>query len=462
MPLDAGIYGLSGGGRQSSIADPFAVRAAQIEIQNRQMQAEGLAEQRRAIAEERQQRMAAAQREEAEAVGLRNLTAYTPETLFPIVGPEKGTKILKAMEDFRIGEMKNADDVRKSMSTRLAGLEALPESLRPEWYKAVVDDYAQKGLVDPSKVQPYSPEVLEAMKLELMTPEQRAARDRPIHVGDSLVKEGADGKYQSVYTAPPKENESGVGTLGDFMDSYAQSLGLKSGRQLSPPQKLKAKAQFEAAGRAPSSGSDAVEWVNRGGKAVQIKKGTAQLGDEPWTNARENQRKVTSGAAGRLSELDTALDDVGVLKSTLSSTKGATGTTAKIGAMLPNAVTDITGLGETAKIRQAAIDRVKQVIGKALEGGVLRKEDELKYEKILPTIADSPAVVEAKIKGLEAAIKQRKSRDLDALQDAGYDTSKFLARDGSVPMITPAGVPVMVPAEKVEEFIRRGGKRAGG
>ena len=51
----------------------------------------------------------------------------------------------------------------------------------------------------------------------------------------------------------------------------------------------------------------------------------------------------------------------------------------------------------------AVIDRVKQVIGKALEGGVLRKEDEVKYEKILPTIYDSAALVRSKLDGLESA-----------------------------------------------------------
>ena len=40
----------------------------------------------------------------------------------------------------------------------------------------------------------------------------------------------------------------------------------------------------------------------------------------------------------------------------------------------------LTGWGTDAKKKQALIDRVKQVIGKTLEGGVLRKEDEVKYE----------------------------------------------------------------------------------
>lgn len=153
--------------------------------------------------------------------------------------------------------------------------------------------------------------------------------------------------------------------------------------------------------------------------------------------ARTTGRPVTSGDAGRVSELDTSLDDLAVLRQTVlpvdpKSGKvqefGTTGTAAKVGAMLPNAVTEFTGWGSDAKSRQAVIDRVKQVIGKALEGGVLRKEDEYKYEKILPTIGDPAPVVETKLNGLEQAIALRRDRQIDALEDAGYDVNKFRER----------------------------------
>lgn len=53
-----------------------------------------------------------------------------------------------------------------------------------------------------------------------------------------------------------------------------------------------------------------------------------------------------------------------------------------------------------AQTLQANIARVKQVIGKALEGGVLRKEDEIKYAKILPTLNDTDAVAQNKIQAI--------------------------------------------------------------
>ena len=62
-----------------------------------------------------------------------------------------------------------------------------------------------------------------------------------------------------------------------------------------------------------------------------------------------------------------------------------------------------------AKNLQSSIDRVRQVIGKALEGGVLRKEDEEKYKKILPTIIDNKETAIYKIQQIYQAL----DRDLN-------------------------------------------------
>jgi hypothetical protein len=155
-------------------------------------------------------------------------------------------------------------------------------------------------------------------------------------------------------------------------------------------------------------------------------------------------RSATSGDANRIAEFDTSLDDVDVLAETLGA-DGSTGTVAKLQAILPNAVTEATGIGIGAKQRQAVIDRVKQVIGKALEGGVLRKEDEYKYTKILPTIADAPDVAKSKMDGLRSAIELRRQRTLEALADAGYDTSDFEARRGTA----TKSAPTLAPGEKL-------------
>jgi hypothetical protein len=161
-------------------------------------------------------------------------------------------------------------------------------------------------------------------------------------------------------------------------------------------------------------------WVIRDGKQLRISENEYQPGDQP-ASTREQGRSVTSGDAGRIADFDTSMDDVDVLERDL----GQTGAASKLGAMLPNVVTEVFGWGESAKQRQAVIDRVKQVIGKALEGGVLRKEDEAKYEKILPTIGDAPQVAKVKIAGLRSALIQRRQRFVDSLEDANYDVKGF-------------------------------------
>lgn len=184
-------------------------------------------------------------------------------------------------------------------------------------------------------------------------------------------------------------------------------------------------AMERASSARQSDGEPLVAVIGDDGQPVYLPRSQAQ-GRRPASN-REQGRPVTSGDAGTIADFTTALDDIVAVRGVLAGSK-ATGAVAQAGAALPNAITELTGWGSTAKQKQATIDRVKQVIGKALEGGVLRKEDELKYAKILPTIGDTPEVVAAKLDGLEAAIKQRQQVKIDALADAGYDVERFRQR----------------------------------
>lgn len=169
-------------------------------------------------------------------------------------------------------------------------------------------------------------------------------------------------------------------------------------------------------------------------------------------STREQGRAVTSTDAGTLAELQSSLDDLSVMKDELLGPAGpdgkrtptgagtATGTAARLGAMVPDAITEWWGVGSNAKQKQALIDRVRQVIGKALEGGVLRKEDEEKYKKILPVIQDPPEIVSTKLNNLEKAISAKSDRLLEALEDANYDVTKYRGRRGT-PQAPPAEPP---------------------
>jgi hypothetical protein len=134
---------------------------------------------------------------------------------------------------------------------------------------------------------------------------------------------------------------------------------------------------------------------------------------------------VTSGDAGRIADHNAAITQAEELA---KAPAGATGTGAWLSSLVPDAVTQATGIGSDAKARLAQIALQKQIIGKSLEGGVLRKEDEIKYSKILITISDPPEVAQAKMKGLTEVLSNRRRELLDSLEDAGYNTDRFRAR----------------------------------
>ena len=75
----------------------------------------------------------------------------------------------------------------------------------------------------------------------------------------------------------------------------------------------------------------------------------------------------------------------------------------------------------TAQDIQSQINSTKQIVGKFLEGGVLRKEDEAKYEKILPTLRDTPDVAAAKLTNVKNLVELKIASQQEVLEAAGYN-----------------------------------------
>lgn len=74
------------------------------------------------------------------------------------------------------------------------------------------------------------------------------------------------------------------------------------------------------------------------------------------------------------------------------------------GGKISGNIRKLNPLDDSFKQQQASVDRIRQIVGKALEGGVLRKEDEEKYRKILPTMQDQPNVFRDKVSKLRQMI----------------------------------------------------------
>lgn len=120
-------------------------------------------------------------------------------------------------------------------------------------------------------------------------------------------------------------------------------------------------------------------------------------------------KALSDTAIKQISDSQIALSALDDLRSTILGNEQYIGPISGLQALNP--------YSEARKV-QAEVDRVRQRVGKALEGGVLRKEDEDKYKKILATITDTPETAISKIDSLIKDV----NRDIET-----YTTNQQLA-----------------------------------
>jgi len=92
---------------------------------------------------------------------------------------------------------------------------------------------------------------------------------------------------------------------------------------------------------------------------------------------------------------------------------------------ISGAIHSINPYDEKGQEIDAELRRARQSIGSYLEGGVLRKEDEKKYEKMLPKLNDLPAVAKDKLEGIKALLINKQNEYLQSYGNAGFDVSKY-------------------------------------
>lgn len=128
-------------------------------------------------------------------------------------------------------------------------------------------------------------------------------------------------------------------------------------------------------------------------------------------------KAMPAGKATELAEYDSGISVMEEVKGVLENSRQLfdpiKGT---MGAMNP--------YNTSAQMADATLRRASQVVGKALEGGMLRKEDEIKYRKMLPNLTDTPEVAEYKLNNILNMLKTNRQQKVDALIAAGYNPEK--------------------------------------
>lgn len=78
-----------------------------------------------------------------------------------------------------------------------------------------------------------------------------------------------------------------------------------------------------------------------------------------------------------------------------------------------------------AQTFNARMRTASQAFGRFMEGGVLRKEDEIKYEKMFPQISDTDEVKKNKLQIVRRMLAEKYEDDRKTLGESGYDVSGF-------------------------------------
>jgi vacuolar-type H+-ATPase subunit H len=151
----------------------------------------------------------------------------------------------------------------------------------------------------------------------------------------------------------------------------------------------------------------------------------AQRVAQGWANVENNKNKANSGrvmpasSATGLSGTQQGINQMSTLMEQIPKF-------AKLGLAGPvGSLRRFNPYDADAQAFQQYVNTYKQVIGKGLEGGVLRKEDEAKYEKIIPRMGDTEEVLMRKAQQLQQMLIEKYNTDLEALYNAGYDTGNF-------------------------------------
>lgn len=139
---------------------------------------------------------------------------------------------------------------------------------------------------------------------------------------------------------------------------------------------------------------------------------------------RDFGKDLSDTALGKLSDSRFALASVQDLRDLLVENKDQLGPTSAISVLNP--------YSEKRRL-QADINRVKQRVGKALEGGVLRKEDEEKYKQILATISDTDETAIYKMDGLIKDLETDMGIYLKTLGEGGRRVGALNTGQGPAP-----------------------------
>jgi hypothetical protein len=157
-------------------------------------------------------------------------------------------------------------------------------------------------------------------------------------------------------------------------------------------------------------------------------------------------RLLTDNAIKVIGHGQSALDQVNSLISSVEAKPELMGTGKGALADVTNFLGTTMGSDKIEEMQQLQRDfkLLQQTVGKGMEEGVLRKEDEIKYNRLLGNVGNDPKVALRNLKEVQAMVKRDVANHLANHRKAGYDTSQFSDMEKSF-STAPAAQPAVKP-----------------
>lgn len=343
--------------------------------------------------------------------------AKTAMTIYGPSGLDRAKTIWEGLQAFQVdpSQIKERFELVRAQAR---AIQALPDAARQGAYATMREQNISLGLLRPEDApEAYTPDVVAQWANFDAQPKAPKA---PFAVGGAVAITDDNGgvTFQTPPQAPPEPQRPVVLSEGAILVDPATGKQIAAGRP----------KPVAASGGGGSQSSDLVKavldnptlWDNlTPSKKGEIAPELAKAGFKGFGKG------MTDATIGKLSESRSAVASLRDLRTTLQENEQFIGPVAGLEALNPYS---------EARKAQAKIDLVRQRVGKALEGGVLRKEDEEKYKKILATLRDEPSTAIFKVDNLIATIE----RDMEIFIDEQRGAGRRVGSPSAAPAASPA------------------------
>lgn len=354
-----------------------------------------------------------------------------PQDILRVFGPKEGLDVIKGLQAIN---PKTPPEMYKDRMERIRdtarGVKALTEDKRPGGWDVATKGLIAAEVIKPEEAQPYSPDLLDQFANYGVTPEKDQGL---MNLGDGTVYDPNTNKDVRIGT--PKV-EKGPAT-GSFEDYVVQKYGPRP----TPEQTLQARKDYNQSDDRPLTVQNPERQAERQ-RLVDAVAANPSLWDDLTPGVKGDiaadlnakgfsgfGKRMSDGTIKQISESKAALASLRDLRTTLQDNEQYIGPVAGLAALNPYS---------EARKAQSKIDLVRQRVGKALEGGVLRKEDEEKYKKILSTLRDEPETAIYKVDSLIQTLE----RDMELFIEEQRSAGRRVAQPpkpagGTTPTVTP-------------------------